>query len=308
MKLAENPRIAIAGSVNSSVITLSKLIEHECNLVAVLALNPEKARNVSGYHDLKKLADKHGVNSLYFDNINDDKVYEYLKKKNIDLFFVVGLSQLVKDRLLNLPNYGCIGYHPTKLPKGRGRGAIAWLILGKAPGAVTYFLMDKGMDSGEIICQREYEIFDGDYANDVIDRIKMTIGLALDDLLPMIKKGELPTRPQNEREASFLGRRRPKDGNIDWNKSSEDIGKLIRATSTPLPGAFSFYNGEKVIIWKCRAETVEYHGFPGRILKIDKLTNEILVATSDGAIWLTHYEIESKKPITFKKEEDFSNK
>ena len=242
MNLPKHPKIAIAGAVNSSLKTLEKLIEHDCNICLVLALNPEKAKNVSGYRDLMVTANEHKLFSRYFNNINDEEVFVLLQEKKPDILFVIGLSQIVKRRILNLPKYGSIGYHPTKLPKGRGRGAIAWIILGKAPGAATFFLMDEGMDSGPILCQVAYEVTDNDYAQDVIEKVMMAIGEALDNLLPNINKGILVWKEQKTSEITFLGRRKPQDGLIDWSRDAREIHTLIRATSSPLPGAFTFYD------------------------------------------------------------------
>ena len=303
MNLPENPKIAIAGAVNSSLETLCKLIEHQCNICAVLALDPEKSARVSGYKDLKSTAENYKLPSKYFRNINDNDVFDYLDEKKPDLLFVVGLSQLVKKRLLNLPAYGSIGYHPTKLPKGRGRGAIAWIILGKAPGAATFFMMDEGMDSGPIVCQEPYQVTQNDYAQDVIDKVVQSIGKALDKLLPEINNGKLLPVQQNEQEATYLGRRKPQDGLIDWTKSANEIHRLIRATSSPLPGAYTFYENEKVKINKASIEPIEYIGIPGRILKIEK--ESILVATGMGALWLTEYDLNKK--IIFKNERDFEH-
>lgn len=304
MEIKIRSKIAIAGAVNSSLTALLKLIEHNCNVVAVLSLNPQKSKHVSGYKDLKKVADKNDISSLYFDNINDENVYAYLEEKKIDLLFIIGLSQIVKKTLLDLPSIGSIGFHPTKLPKGRGRGAVAWLILGKAPGAATFFLMDEGMDSGNIIHQEEFEIKSNDYAIDVIEKIKTSIGKALDEILPKLNKGVLESIPQDESKVTFLGRRKPKDGLIDWSQTSEEICTLIRASSKPLPGAFTYYKNEKIIVQRAKPENIKYIGIPGRIIKF--VEENILVSTANGAIWLTDYEIESTEKIEFKSEQDFT--
>lgn len=297
MKINRKPRIVIVGSVNSSLQTVKKLIEYKCNLVAILGLDPVNSKNVSGYIDLKDVADKYNISFKYFSRINSDDIYAFLKKLDVDLFFVIGLSQMIKEPLLSLAKYGNIGFHPTKLPKGRGRGAVAWLILGKAPAAVSFFLMDEGMDSGAIIGQHEFEISDIDYAEDVIEKIKLTIDLVLDDLLPKLNQGELNLEYQDHSKATFLGQRKPADGRIDWSDSVEDIHRLIRATSNPLPGAYTIINGEKLKIWRASAETkYSYFGVPGRVLDIENY--RILVACGNGALWIEKYEI--KKEIKFR--------
>lgn len=289
MKITTNPRIIIAGSVNSSKRTLEKLIEHDMNIVHVLGLSKEKSKNVSGYQDLKELAENNNLEFSYFENINDDDTFNLIASKKPDLLFVVGLSQLVKEKLLNLPTYGCVGYHPTLLPIGRGRAAIAWIILENIPAAATFFLMDEGMDSGDILVQEPIGLNGDEYAGEVISKIMLGIDNALNKLLPRIKIGELPRKKQNENEATFLGKRAPSDGMINWNESVYEIHKLIRAVSKPLPGAFTYHKTKKLIIWRAEIErSHNYIGVPGRIQMIEN--DNLVVQTGDGLLRITEFE------------------
>ena len=303
MNIAPNPRIILAGSVNSSLKTFGKLIEHRCNLVGVLALDPAKSKNVSGYVDLKPHAEQAGVDSIHFGKISESQVEDFVRQKEPDLLFVIGLSQLVREPLLSMAKVGNVGFHPTRLPEGRGRGAVAWMILGKAPGAATFFLMDEGMDSGPILEQKEYEVTSDDYAQDVIDKIKSSIGEVLDDFLPKLNAGEIVPQPQDHGKATYLGKRAPQDGLIDWNRQAGDIHRLIRATSNPLPGAYSFYKGKKVIISRAELEQKNTHiGVPGRILEVKE--DKLLVACGeDSSIWLTA--MEAEEDLNFRVGQDF---
>ena len=303
IKAPVNPRIAIAGSVNSSAQTLKKLHKHGLNVVRVLALSPEKSKNVSGYCNLSELGEKWNYPTTYFEKINDQKIINLLREDEIDWFFVIGLSQLIREELLGVAKYANIGFHPTALPKGRGRGAVAWIILGAAPAAATFFILDKGMDSGDLLVQVPILTRDNDYASDVIEKIKYAIDNALDSFLPQLKLGQIEAIPQNHNEATFLGQRKPKDGLINWNQTAEDVLKHIRATSNPLPGAFSFYEGEKVIIYKAEIRP-EFSGIPGRISYLD--SNGVpVVACKKGALSLI--KINSDKPLHFKTGNDLEN-
>lgn len=303
IRATNNPRIAIAGCVNSSVQTLKKLNEHSLNVVRVLSLNPDKSKNVSGYHDLTELGEKWNYPTTYFEKINDENIISLLREDEIDWLFIIGLSQLIKEELLNVARYGNIGFHPTALPKGRGRGAIAWIILGEAPAAATFFILDQGMDSGDLISQVAIEVSDQDYAFDLIEKIKSAIDTALDLFLPKLKLGTLSVRPQIQKEASFLGQRKPKDGLINWEHPAEEVLRLIRATSSPLPGAFSFFNEKKIVIYKAKVRK-EFTGVPGRIIHID-LEGRPVVACKQGGILLLQTDVEIS--LNFKIGNDFQN-
>lgn len=279
----ENPRIVLAGSVNSSRITLEKLLEHDMNVTGVLGLAPTASRNVSGYFDLETIANDKGLSYNSFEKINSDETVDFLKHCKPDYFFVIGLSQLIRETLLNIPCYGSVGFHPTKLPYGRGRAAVAWLILGEAPAATTFFLMGKGMDDGPILAQNEFDIGDNDYAADVVDKIWDSMSRGLDEMLPKLKKGILEAKEQNHLEATYLGKRNPEDGLINWSDSAYNIYRLIRAVSAPLPGAFTYYHDTKVIIDQAEIITENrYKGVVGSVL----LNNDdgILIQTGDRHI------------------------
>src|SRR5262245_26222852 len=114
-------RIALAGSVNSSRRILQALLKHHANVVGVLGLSPDASTNVSGYCRYDDLAHSRGIPYIDFRNINHHEVVEAARSWEPDLLFVVGLSQLVKPELLSVPRLGCVGFHPTWLPEGRGR-------------------------------------------------------------------------------------------------------------------------------------------------------------------------------------------
>lgn len=288
--IVENPKIILIGSVNSSRKTLEKLLEHQLNVVAVLGLHPDAAANVSGYCDLKDLSESNNILFQYFSKVNDAAIVDFVKSKSPDLVFVVGLSQMIREELLSIPKYGLIGYHPTRLPEGRGRGAVAWIILGKVQGAATFFKMDEGMDSGSIWSQVNYDVDQNDDATSVIHQILKAIEKALDAVLPDLKKGIFMTTPQDESKATYLGKRNPEDGIIDWEQSAANIHRLIRATTKPLPGAYTYLGTKKIVIWNASISEITNHlGVVGRIVIADA-TSGIHIQTGAGLLKLENIE------------------
>ncbi len=288
--IVENPRVILIGSVNSSRKTLEKLIEHQLHVVAVLGLQPDAAENVSGYYDLKELSESNQIPFQYFSKVNDEVHVDFVKSKAPDLVFVVGLSQMIRESLLSVPKYGLVGYHPTRLPEGRGRGAIAWIILGKVQGAASFFKMDEGMDSGSIWSQVNYDVQENDDATTVVQQILKAIEKALDAVLPDLKKGIFITRPQDESKATYLGKRNPEDGLIDWKQSASNIHQLVRATTKPLPGAYTYLGTKKIIVWKSSISEVSNHlGVIGRIVIADEVLG-VHVQTGAGLLKLEQIE------------------
>lgn len=282
--------IALAGSVGSSHRTLQGLLRHGANLVGVLGLSPEAATKVGGYCRLDDVALNAGIPYVEFRNINHPTVVQTVRIWAPDLLFVVGLSQLVKSELLRVPRLGCVGFHPTLLPEGRGRAPVAWLILDRRPGAATFFLMDEGVDSGPILAQEPFLVCERDYASDVVERLERAIDAALDRWLPHLLAGEWYPRAQRHVVASYNGRRVPEDGLINWACTAEEIHALIRASSRPHPGAYTYFNGYKVIIWRAEIELeMPFRGVIGSVVCAD-VQRGCLIQTGNGLLWLTEVE------------------
>ncbi|MFT4555781.1 MAG: methionyl-tRNA formyltransferase [Planctomycetaceae bacterium] len=281
-------RIVVAGATVSTHQTLDALIRHGADVVGVLQLRGESSHTVTAFSPLDELAESHGIPCATFRNINDSEIVEQVCQWQPDLMFVVGLSQLVRDEMMSIPARGCVGFHPTFLPAGRGRAPLAWLTLDAQPGAATFFLIDEGVDSGPIFVQETFEVTPEDYASDVGHKLVEATGRALDRWLPELLTGVWNPQPQDEILATYNGRRSLDDGLLDWHQASDEIHSLIRAASTPHPGAYTWYQGRKLIVWRAEFEKhLPWRGAVGRVLHLEA-ERGALVQTGDGLLWLTH--------------------
>jgi methionyl-tRNA formyltransferase len=279
-------RVALAGSVSSTFVTLEKLLEHKLEVACVFGYEPENTERVSGYACMRPLCEENNILYTPFNKINSSGHADLLKELQPDVFFVVGLSQLVSQELLSIPRLGCIGFHPTLLPKGRGRAPIAWLVLNEKEGAANFFLMGDGADDGPIFVQEPFDIEEQDDARAVEQKILEAIGVALDQWLPSLKRGEWNPVAQEEMNASYYGVRTPEDGWINWEMSAFQIDRLIKASAPPHPGAYSFFREKKLIITKSRIEhDIPIRGVVGRVLAISS-DNEYLVQCGAGLVWV----------------------
>jgi len=282
-----NPRIVLAGSVTSSRITLEALLRHKADVVGVLGLDPSASKRVSGYVRLADLAGKTGLPCREFTDINDPEIVSTVDDWAPDILFVVGLSQMVKRPLLQLPRQGTIGYHPTPLPQGRGRAPLVWLKLDGKDGAATFFEMTEEADAGGILVQEPFRVEPDAYIADVIESQLRAIHSALDSWLPGLIAGEWNPVPQDAARASWNARRAPADSCIDWHAPASEIAALVRAVSHPYPGAYTYYKGRKLIIWRGELETgLPIRGIPGRIVQTHPDRGS-LVQTGHGLLWLT---------------------
>lgn len=287
-------KVALIGSVTSTEITFNKLVSNELKPAKVYGYEPDDSSLVSAYVNLREhcLIEKVAyegfkkVNSLESDIING----------KYDLVFVVGLSQLVSRKILEAPRLGCVGFHPTKLPRGRGRAPVAWLVLEEQEGAASFFVMGEGADNGPIHIQEPFEVNSFDTATSIEKKSINAISVALDKWLPELKKGHWNPVLQDEALATYFGKRAPSDGVIDWNESAFNIDRLIKSATRPHPGAYTYFENKKVIVWSSEIEQqLKIKGVPGRVLV--KKGNDLLVQSARGCVWLKNIESKNSEQI-----------
>lgn len=286
-------KIGIVGAVNSTMVTLKSLIKHQFDITLVMGFEPIKAENVSGLTNMRSICEDYNLNYVPFVKINDHA--ELIEQAELDVLFVVGFSQLVCQRIIDAPKLGAVGFHPTDLPKGRGRAPIAWLVANQQDGAANFFVINDIADSGPIFVKQHFALTALDDATTVEQKILVAIEAALDEWLPQLKQGIWAPVAQEHSQASEYGIRKPEDGLIDWSLPAVQIDRLIKAAAPPHPGAFSFFKKEKMLILSCRLEqTLNIQGIIGRVLKVEQ--QSLLIQTGKGLLWIDQYQCGSDQP------------
>ncbi len=284
-------RVVLVGAVGSTERTLAGLIKHRVEVVGLAALAASRAHTVSGWRDFAPLARAHGIPLVSFEHVNSEAMLAQVRAWAPDVLLVVGLSQLVGDALLAAAPRGSIGFHPTRLPLGRGRAPLAWLALGAAPGAATFFFMTAGADEGPVVAQALFDVSPGDDAAQVELRMLEAIDAALDELGPALVSGSVIGTPQDHACATWLGRRAEEDGVVDWEASAAEVLSLVRASAPPNPGALSYWRDEPVRILAAEPATgaaARWRGVPGRVLEVDA-AGTLLVQCGDAPVRVTRH-------------------
>lgn len=283
-------KVLVIGAVNSTAQIIKKLIEHDLEIVGVLGHEPKNKDKVSGWADLHMLSSSNNISYKGFTKINDEENFAWATERKPDIIFAVGFSQLLNEDWFSVSKLGCIGFHPTKLPIGRGRAPLAWITFEQSYGSATFFLMGKGADDGPVFVQSIFKVEEEDTATTVEDKILTNIGFALDQWLPELKNGLWNPIPQTEHLASYYGVRKEEDGHINWNDDAIYINRLIKAATKPHPGAYTYWNDQKLRIWSCRIEKeLHFKGVIGRVLLKDN-ENNLLIQTGSGLLWIEDYE------------------
>ncbi|MBU1179152.1 methionyl-tRNA formyltransferase [Patescibacteria group bacterium] len=166
-----------------------------------------------------------------------------------DLFVVASFGKILPKKILEIPKHETINVHPSLLPKLRGPSPIQSAILnGEKETGVTIMLMDEKMDEGPIlkISNLKNKISNLTYKK-LEEKLAELGGEMLVETMPRWLNNEIKPIPQNHNKATYTKLFTKKDGEIDWNEPPEIIERKIRALA-PWPGAYTFYNGKRIII------------------------------------------------------------
>ena len=277
-------RIVFIGSVHFSERALNELLALGANIVGVCTLS--KSNINSDHSDLSKIAKNSNVPVRITPNINDSDSVRWIHDLRPDFVFCFGWSQILKREILSIPTIGTIGYHPAHLPSNRGRHPLIWaLALGLTETASTFFLMDEGTDSGDIISQEVLAISPEDDASSLYKNITR---LALNQIrvfLPQLIANSYTAIPQDHLKSNQWRKRGPSDGLIDWRMAAISIHNLVRALTHPYVGAHFLFDGEPVKVWRAEIVTnVPANIEPGKVISVDRLG--IVVKAGIGAIRL----------------------
>ncbi|UZT99690.1 formyltransferase family protein [Chryseobacterium fluminis] len=291
-------KILVIGAVSSTAQIIKKLVEHNLEITGILGYEPRHTEKVSGWEDLSSISLLYNINYKGFVKINDPENISWAIDRKPDIIFAVGFSQLLHKKWFSVSKLGCIGFHPTKLPLGRGRAPLAWITLEQSYGSASFFLMGEGADDGPVFVQSIFKVEQDDDAGIIEKKIMHHIDLALDQWLPELKKGFWNPVPQCDHLASYYGIRKEEDGLIDWSNSAGYINRLVKAASRPHPGAYTYYKDEKLLIWSCRIENdIQFRGVVGRVL-LKKDSGEFLIQTGEGLLWIEQYTYKDTSDIS----------
>ena len=186
-----------------------------------------------------------------------------------DICIVSGWYWLISKSVLDVIPFGFIGVHPSLLPRYRGSAPVVWAIINdEKQTGFSLFSFSEGMDDGDIWIQRTIPISSTDHIGEVLDKIELAVETAISEKYHAILDGKLTPTKQAESALSYCAARSPQDGEISWKQPAKSIYDFIRAQSSPYPGAFSWFNGEKLTIWRARLFAHPYCGIPGQIAQI----------------------------------------
>ena len=272
-------RIALIGQAGFGAEVLKGLLAKGRQVVGVFC-PPDRGQKVD---PLKEAAQAAGVPVFQPPRMKDPEAYDQMVSLNPDLAVLAFVTDIVPGKVLEVPKIGSICYHPSILPKYRGASAINWAVInGERKSGLTIFWVDAGIDTGDILLQKEIEIGPEETTGEVYFNKLFPLGVeAVIEAVDLIAAGKAPRIPQDHSQATYDPPCDEKVAGLDWHKPGWVVFDFIRGCD-PQPGATTTFRGEKVKLYNARFLEEAHQASPGEILEVtDK---GLKVAVQDGAV------------------------
>jgi methionyl-tRNA formyltransferase len=233
---------------------------------------------------VKLIAQEYGIEVLQPEKVKTEEFINQLRRLEPDMLVTAAYGNILPKEILDIPSMGCVNVHASLLPKYRGAAPIQWAIInGEKVTGITTMLTDIGMDTGDILLRYPIDITEDMTAGELHDKLAILGAKALKETIERLKADDIKPVPQNHEEATYAPMIKKEVGLIDWSSDSADIHNLVRGTN-PWPGAYTFYKGNRMRIWKTSMLDCETKGEekPGTICCVNK--EGLFISTGDGLI------------------------
>ncbi len=280
-------KIVFMGTPSFSVPVLEGLLELEGFEVVGVVTQPDKPAgrgNEVVKSPVKKLAEEKKISVLQPAKITPEVVVEIGKLKP-DVIVVAAYGKIIPKSLLDLPKFKCINVHGSLLPKYRGASPIQWAILeGEKETGISIMIMDEKMDTGPVLEMAKIDIAEDETTGSLFNKMAELSKEVIKDVLPRWIKGELKSKAQNDKKATYTKILSKDDGHIFWNKTAVEIERQVRAFD-PWPGCFAMYEegGERRRLKVLEARVVETNAKSLHSPKGTMETTDICHAEIDSA-------------------------
>ena len=293
-------KIVFMGTPEFAIPTIKKIHSSSHSLISVVT-QPDRRKGRGQKQiasPIKNFAIKNNIPVMQPEKVNTKEFIRSLLKNRPDYIIVVAFGQILGEAFLKIPKQFCINLHSSLLPKYRGAAPINRAILnGDTVSGVTTMIMDKGMDTGDILLTKEIPFELNDDAKSLHDKLAEQGGELVLETLTRLKKNDLLPVPQNSDVASYAPKLKKEESLVDWELNAENIFNKIRGL-TPWPGTHTLYKGKRLGILKGEVLPGNPADSPGCVERITD--SGIEVATGDKRLKITELKPEGKKSMSVK--------
>ncbi|MFH0998447.1 MAG: methionyl-tRNA formyltransferase [Pseudomonadota bacterium] len=290
-------RIVFMGTPGFAVPALKGLCRSKHRVLQVIT-QPDRPRGRGKavvFSPVKEAALELGCPILQPQSVRTSDFCDAMTALDPDLLVVAAYGHVLPQRILAVPKLGSINIHASLLPKYRGAAPIQWAVINREKETgVTLMLMDKGLDTGDMLSSASVSILPDDTSGSLHDRLAL---LGADLLIQTLNYYEVHRKsatPQVHEQSSYAPLLKKEDGHLDWRQPADELEARIRGL-TPWPGAFCFYNGMRIKIYRACQKSVETIEPPGTVLK--GFSNELTVATGKDVLVIQELQGDSGKRL-----------
>jgi len=298
--MENNFNIVFMGTPDYAVPTLLALhnSRYRVSLVVTQPDRPKgRGRNIVP-PPVKKTAVEFGYEVAQPHSVKTPSFIDLLVDHKPDFIVVVAYGHILPQSILDIPKIGPVNVHASILPKYRGPAPIQWAIInGEKQTGITTIMMDKGMDTGDILLAATEPIYPDDTAATLYDRLAVLGGRVLIETLDRFAGEAMDPTPQNHSQATLAPFLKKNDGRIAWDRPAEEIIDFVRGM-TPWPGAFTYHGAKRLKLFKTEAITAATDAPPGTVVK--GFADELRVATGQGLLSILEIQGESGKRLAIK--------
>lgn len=244
---------------------------------------------------VKEAALRLGLSLYQPESVKSPESLELIRGLRPEFIIVAAYGEILSKELLAIPERGAINLHASLLPKYRGAAPIQWAIIrGEKETGITTFLMDEGMDTGQILLQRAIPIEEDDTAGSLYGKLAQLGAEVMLATLEGLERGTLKPRPQDHSQATYAPKIKKEMGKLDWTRPGRELFNLIRGLN-PDPGAYTFFRGKRLKVHRSRFLQGEFPGSPGEVVEAKA---GLIVRAGDGALELLEVQPEGKRAMT----------
>ncbi|MSQ26002.1 MAG: methionyl-tRNA formyltransferase [Dehalococcoidia bacterium] len=242
-------RIVVIGQAAFGEQVLKRLLEKGYEVAGVSA-PPHPAGGKP--EPLRALAESKGLPVFGTADLRKADVFAAYAALKPDLNVMAFVTDILRENVLTAPRLGTIQYHPSLLPRHRGASAMNWAIIqGDKRTGLTVFWVDKGIDTGAVLLQKEVEITADDTLGTLYFNKLFAMGVeALEESVALVAAGRAPRVAQDESKATYEPICTEEHGKIEWGKPATEVYNRIRGCN-PAPGAYTTYKGAALKIFDC---------------------------------------------------------
>jgi methionyl-tRNA formyltransferase len=249
------------------------------------------------HEDFRSLAQEIGAAFFMTKSMNIPELLSIIKSNNIKVAISANWKYTIQAGFLEMFDYGILNFHMGNLPDYKGNATVNWSIInGESSINGNIHKMELEVDTGDIISRKKIPISNDSYISDILKQAEKDVPYLYEEALEKLKQDPTFCLEKGTIHGLRCYPRLPEDSQINWLSDAVSINRLVRASSHPYKGAFSYLDGKKIIIWKAAVYPAvdKFLAVPGHIIRINKSDNTILVACKEGILEIQEIEYEGQ--------------